>query len=98
MTPTALMFVVCQALSNQGPLDVNGHPVDGIKLDEATCRNEVVQMFDPNDDGTGAPIPNFADPYVCSRASMMETPHWESEHPGWYVMRVKCTHPDGTNV
>jgi len=96
MTPTALMFVVCQALSNQGPLDVNGYPVDGIKLDEATCRNEVVQMFDPNDDGTGAPTPNFADPYVCSRASMMETPHWESEHPGWYVKRVKCPHPDGT--
>jgi hypothetical protein len=27
---------------------------------------------------------------------MMETPHWESEHPGWYVKRVKCPHPDGT--
>ena len=33
MPPTSLMFVVCQALANQGPIDVNGFPVDGVKLD-----------------------------------------------------------------
>jgi len=96
MTPTALLFVVCQGLAAQGPLDVNGFPVDGIKLNEGTCRNEIVQMYDPDNMGTGAPTPNFADPYVCSRASLSETPRWESEHPDWYVKRVKCPHPDGT--
>ena len=37
-TPAALIFVVCRALSDQGPLDVNGFPVDGVKLDYGTCR------------------------------------------------------------
>lgn len=46
MPPTALMFVVCQALANQGPLDVNGFPINGVKLDHSTCRNELVQMYD----------------------------------------------------
>ena len=82
MTPTALLFVVCQGLADQGPLDVNGFPVDGIKLNEGTCRNEIVQMYDPDNMGTGAPTPNFADPYVCSRASLSETPRWESRTSG----------------
>jgi hypothetical protein len=28
--------------------------------------------------------------------AMLETPHWQDNHPGWYVLRVKCPHPDGT--
>jgi len=75
MTPTALLFVVCQSLADQGPLDINGFPVDGIKLNEGTCRNEIVQMYDPDNMGTGAPTPNFADPRhrisptpMCARA------------------------------
>ena len=67
MTPTALLFVVCQGLADQGPLDINGFPVDGIKLNEGTCRNEIVQMYDPDNMGTGAPPPPGAAPYVCSR-------------------------------
>ena len=62
MRPTALLFVVCQGLADQGPLDVNGFPVDGIKLNEGTCRNEIVQMYDPDNMGPGAPTPNFAYP------------------------------------
>ena len=46
MTPAALIFVVCRALADQGPLDVNGFPVDGVKLDYGTCRNEIVQIYD----------------------------------------------------
>ena len=46
VTPAALVFVVCRALADQGPLDVNGFPVDGVKLDYGTCRNEVVQIYD----------------------------------------------------
>ena len=38
--------MVCRALADQGPLDVNGFPVDGIKLDYGSCRNEVVQIYD----------------------------------------------------
>lgn len=30
MPPSALLFIVCQALANQGPLDVNGWPADGV--------------------------------------------------------------------
>ena len=90
MRPTALLFIVCQGLADQGPLYINGFPVDGIKLNEGTCLNEIVQMYDPDNMGTGAPTPNFADPYVCSRASLPETPRWESEYPGWYVKRVNA--------
>jgi hypothetical protein len=97
MTPTALIFVVCHALADQGPLDVNGNPIDGIKLDYATCRNEVVQIYDQTE-GLGLPQqhPDLSNPNVCSRMSMSETPAWEKEHPGWYVRMVKCPHPDGT--
>ena len=45
-TPAALIFVVCRALADQGPLDVNGFPVDGVKLDYGTCRKEIVQIYD----------------------------------------------------
>jgi hypothetical protein len=97
MTPTALIFVVCHALADQGPLDVNGHPVDGIKLDYGTCRNEVVQIYDQTE-GLGLPQqhPDLSNPNVCSRMSMSETPAGERDHPGWYVRMVKCPHPDGT--
>ncbi|MGC1179669.1 MAG: hypothetical protein WA884_11790 [Methyloceanibacter sp.] len=96
MTPTALMFVVCHALANQGPLDVNGFPVDGVKLDDATCRNEIVPMDDQTAEEGARQLPDFSNPYVCSRMAMSETAHWEQTHPGWYVKRVKCPHPDGT--
>ena len=97
MAPSALLFVVCQALANQGPLDVNGNPLGGVKLDDATCRNEIVQMHDRNAFGGGpAPEPDFADPYVCNRMAMVETGHWQETHPGWYVKQVKCPRPDGT--
>jgi hypothetical protein len=46
MPPAALIFVACQAFADQGRLDVSGFPVDGIKLDHATCRNELVQIYD----------------------------------------------------
>jgi hypothetical protein len=96
MTPTALIFVVCRAFADQGPLDVNGFPVDGVRLDDATCRNEVVEMYDAASAGGYGPLPDFSNPYVCSRMSLVETGHWESLHPGWYVKRVKCPRPDGT--
>jgi hypothetical protein len=96
MTPTALLFVVCQAVAVPGPRDVNGVPVDGIKLDLGTCRNEVVQMSDAADTGGPSPLPDFSNPNVCSRMAMIETPDWQNAHPGWYVLRVKCPHPDGT--
>ncbi len=96
MTPTALMFVVCHALANQGLLDVNGHPVDGVKLDDGTCRNEIVQMYDQTAADGLHQQPDFSDPYVCSRMSLTETANWERNHPGWFVKRVKCPHPDGT--
>jgi hypothetical protein len=96
MPPTALIFVVCQALANQGPLDVNGFPVDGIKLDHATCRNELVHMYDETEATALAQRPNLSDPNVCSRMSLGETGNWEKNHPGWYVKLVKCPHPDGT--
>lgn len=96
MTPTALIFVVCHALANQGPLDVNGFPVGGIQLDDATCRNELVPMDDAMAVEGAQQRPDFSNPYVCSRMGMTETPHWERSHPGWYVKRVKCPHPDGT--
>jgi hypothetical protein len=96
MVPTALLFVVCQAAAISGPVDVNGFPKDGVKLDEATCRNEIVQMYDRNDPAGVAAAPDFSNPNVCSRMAMMETPHWQDDHPGWYVLRVKCPHPDGT--
>ncbi len=97
MPPTALIFVVCQALANQGPLDVNGFPIGGIKLDHGTCKNELVQMYDTAEGaGALAQRPNLSHPNVCSRMSMLETGNWEKEHPGWYVKLVKCPHKDGT--
>jgi hypothetical protein len=96
MTPTTLLFVVCHALANQGPLDVNGSPVDGVKLDDVTCRDELVQMDDQMAVEGARQLPDFSNPYVCSRMSLSETANWEKTHPGWYVKRVKCPHPDGT--
>lgn len=96
MTPTALMFVVCHALADQGPLDINGFPVDGIKLDNSTCRNEIVQMYDQDDPEGRLAQPNFSEPGVCARMAMSETAHWEQLHPGWFVVKVKCPHPDGS--
>jgi hypothetical protein len=96
MTPTALMFVVCHALANQGPLDVNGFPVGGVKLDDATCRNELVQMDDQMAAIGAQQFPDFSNPYVCSRMSLTQTGNWEHDHPGWFVKEVKCPHPDGT--
>jgi len=96
MTPTTLMFVVCHALANQGPLDVNGFPVAGVKLDDASCRNELVQMDDQMAAVGAQQFLDFSNPYVCSRMSLTETGNWERDHPGWFVKRVKCPHPDGT--
>lgn len=96
MTPAALIFVVCQALADQGRLDVNGFPVDGVKLDYGTCRNELVQIFDQTEGQSTPQHPDLSNPNVCSRMSMSETAHWERDHPGWYVRMVKCPHPDGT--
>jgi hypothetical protein len=97
VTPAALIFVVCHALAEQGPLDVNGFPVDGVKLDYGTCRNEFVQIFDQTEGGQSTPQhPDLSNPNVCSRMSMSETAHWERDHPGWHVRVVKCPHPDGT--
>jgi hypothetical protein len=96
MTPAALLFVVCRALADQGPLDVNGFPIDGIKLDYGTCRNEVVQIYDQTEGQSTRQNPDLSHPNICSRMSMMETAHWEKDHPGWYVRLVKCPHPDGT--
>jgi hypothetical protein len=96
MVPTALLFVVCQAVAAPGPVDVNGFPADGVKLDLTTCRREIVQMDDAAAMGGASPLPDFSNPYVCSRMAMTETPHWQDAHPGWYVLRVKCPHPDGT--
>jgi hypothetical protein len=90
------MFVVCHALANQGPLDVNGNPLDGVKLDEGSCRNEIVQLYDQTAGDGLNQQPDFSDPYVCSRMSLTETANWEKNHPGWFVKRVKCPHPDGT--
>jgi hypothetical protein len=96
MTPNSLVLVVCHALANEGPLDVNGFPVDGIKLDDATCRNELVQMYDQDDSvGTRAAL-NFSNTNVCAAMAMREAPDWEQTHPGWYVKKAKCPHPDGT--
>jgi hypothetical protein len=96
MPPTALIFVVCQALANQGPLDVNGFPVDGVKLDHGTCRNELVQIYDTTEGLALKLQPDLSNPNVCSRMSMSETASWERNHPGWYVKLVKCPHKDGT--
>ncbi len=96
MVPTALLFVVCQAVAAPGPHDVNGSPLGGVELDLGTCRNEIVQMHDEADVGGVSPLPDFSIPNVCSRMSMRETPRWQDAHPGWYVLRVKCPHPDGT--
>jgi hypothetical protein len=96
MTPAALIFVVCRALANQGPLDVNGLPEGGIKLDYGSCRNELVQIYDQTEGQSTTQHPDLSDPNVCSRMSMSETAHWEQDHPGWYVRMVKCPHPDGT--
>jgi hypothetical protein len=67
MTPAALIFVVCRALADQGPLDVNGFPIDGIKLDYGTCRNEVVQIYDQTEGQSTAQHPDLSNPNVCSR-------------------------------
>ena len=96
MTPAALIFVVCHALADRGPLDVNGFPTNGIRLDDATCRNELVQIYDQTEGQSIAQHPDLSDPNVCSRMSMSETANWEKDHPGWYVRMVKCPHPDGT--
>jgi hypothetical protein len=96
MLPTALLFVVCQAAAVQGPPDVNGFPAEGIKLDLSTCRNELVEMADSTALAGVPSLPDFSNPNVCSRMAMSETPHWQDDHPGWYVLRVKCPHPDGT--
>jgi len=90
------MFVVCQALVNQGPLDVNGFPAGGVRLDDASCRNEIVQLYDQMAQDRAVQLPDFSNPNVCSRMSMIETGRWELSHPGWYVKRVNCPHPDGT--
>jgi hypothetical protein len=96
MTPAALIFVVCRALADQGPLDVNGFPIDGIKLDYGTCRNEVVQIYDQTEGQSTAQHPDPSNPNVCSRMSLMQTAPRRRDHPGWYVRLVKCPHPDGT--
>ena len=96
MTPTVFIFVVCRALADQGPLDVNGFPVDGVKLDYDTCRNEVVQIYDRTEGLSTPQQPDLSHPNICSRMSMMETANWEKHHPGWFVRLVKCPHPDGT--
>ena len=96
MTPAALIFVVCRALADQGPLDVNGFPVDGVKLDYGTCRNEIVQIYDRTEGLSTPQHPDLSHPNICSRMSMMETANWENKHPGWFVRRVKCPRPDGT--
>jgi hypothetical protein len=96
VTPAALIFVVCHALVDQGPVDVNGFPINGIRLDDATCRNELVQIYDQTEGQSTAQHPDLSNPNVCSRLSMSETANWEKDHPGWYVRMVKCPHPDGT--
>lgn len=90
-----LSFNVCQALPHeqQGPFDVNGFPVDGVKLDKSTCRDEVVEMVKPGDPDATV---DLSEPEVCNRLAMSETPHWEQMHPGWFVVRVRCPHPDGS--
>lgn len=96
MPPSALLFIVCQALANQGPLDVNGWPADGVKLNQGSCRNEIVEMLDQADPERISSAADFSNPTVCVRMAMSETAHWQEMHPGWYVQRVKCPHPDGT--
>jgi hypothetical protein len=96
MTPAALIFVVCRALADQGPVDVNGLPQGGVKLDYGSCRNELVQIYDQTEGQSTAQHPDLSNPNVCSRMSLMQTAPWEKDHPGWYVRQVKCPHPDGT--
>ena len=96
MTPAALVFVVCRALADQGPLDVNGFPIDGVKLDYGTCRNEVVQIYDRTE-GMSTPQNPTCRIRMSARACLwMETANWKNKHPGWFVRRVKCPRPDGT--
>src|SRR5262245_35477538 len=96
MTPAALIFVVCRALADQGPLAVNGFPPDGIKLAYGTCRNEVVQIYAQTERRSTAQHPALSDPTAWSPTSWMQTGPWEQDHPGWYVRQVKCPHPDWT--
>ena len=95
MVPTALLFVVCQAVAAPGPRDVNGFPVDGSSSTLALPQRDRAD-YDPADVEGVSPVPDFSNPNVCSRVAMRETPHWQDAHPGWYVLRVKCPHPDGT--
>lgn len=100
--PTAIVLRVCKALPDdqQGEIIDYGHakyPADGVwDLDMATCRDERVEMYNPNDLEGNQPIPDFSNPMVCVRMGMMETPHYQEMHPGWFVIKVKCPNKDGS--
>lgn len=81
----ALMFVVCQA-HPVGEPDINGF--QNREWDMSSCK-EVVAEPD-------FIIGDLSRPQRCARAAMRYAPDWENEHPGWYVRKSYCPHPDGT--
>jgi hypothetical protein len=74
MPPSALLFIVCQALANQGPLDVNGWPADGVKLNQGSCRNEIVEMLDQADPERISSAADFSNPTVCADGNERDRP------------------------
>lgn len=98
--PTAMIFVVCEAEKDQGPMVKNGtlyYPESGEwKLDKTTCRDVPIEMYDSQDIDDKLPNPDFSNPMVCSRMGMMEAPRWQDLNPGWFVVKVKCPKKDGT--
>ena len=78
MTPAALIFVVCRALADQGTLDVNGFPVDGVKLGYGTCRKEIVQIYDRTEGLSTPQQPDLSHPNISLCMSLTETANWES--------------------
>ena len=83
MRPTALLFVVCQGLADQGPLDVNGFPVDGIKLNEGTCRNRHEVGHGPRAAGCGSCTsagPARAPSRACSDIDAVLLSHLHHDH------------------
>ena len=94
---TDLIFVVCEKAKDQGPLDINGFPKNGFKVDLSTCTREIIPMYNTEDPGNEGPkVSNFSDPMTCSRVAMGWTGSWEDLNKDKLVVKVICPHEDGT--
>lgn len=94
---STILLGVCKMLDDQGPLDVNGFPKDGWKVDYNNCKEVAVELYnseDPELAQTGET--DFSLMKHCARSSLTESPHWQEMNPGWLVVVSECPRQDGS--